>query len=107
MFSLPSSALPFPCEFWCIKEMCHFSNANTCLRVVSEHGINPLDSKKHFLKIENVKNISQCRSNIFIPQLCTVPSCLVFYLSFFYGSKYFQVSSHLPSLLGTVTVQVA
>lgn len=30
---------------------------------------------------EHVKNISQCTNNIFIPLLCSVPSCLISYLS--------------------------
>lgn len=83
VFPLLSSALPFPHEFRCIKKMCHFSKTNACLRVLSEHGINPQPPRNTFrlLLIENVNNISQCTSNIFIPLLCPVPSCLVFYLS--------------------------
>lgn len=74
---LPS---PFPVNFGALRKRATFLMQ---MSVVSEHGINPwiVRNTFKFLLTGNVKNIPQCKSNIFIPLLCTVPSCLVFYLS--------------------------
>ena len=63
-----SPALPLTHEFWRIKKACHSSNANGCLRVVSEHGINSrtLRNPLKFLLIQNANNVSHCTSNTFI-----------------------------------------
>lgn len=80
-----SPALPLAHEFWCIKEAHHFSNANGCLKVVSEHRINTwtLRNPLEFLLIQNANNISHCTNNTFISFFMHRFQLVAFYLSCF------------------------
>lgn len=79
-YPLPS---PFPMNFGALRKCATFLKQMPAWECYQNTGLTPQPPRNTFklLLIENVNNISQCTSNIFIPLLCPVPSCSVFYLS--------------------------